>query len=205
MKTLKEDNSLFKMAPAFVREWHPTANGSLTPRNLEVTHPDEVWWICSEGHEWQATIKSRIDLDGCPVCEKKEVEKGTDDSLNISFFNKNRRKSKRFETNATVVVELPDSGHWIYSEMKNFSHYGLLIETDSVIRPGSAVRVKFDKGLLASRFGKSNLSSNNNGYKTYYSTVKWFRRMDANPSISSVYIGLELKKPNPSVNHIHPR
>ena len=205
MKTLKENNSLFDKAPVLVKEWHPTANGNLTPRNLEVVHPEKVWWICSEGHEWQATIKSRMDQNGCPVCEKEGMEKETDDSLNISFFNKNRRKHKRFEANATVVVELPDSGHWVYSEMKNVSHRGLLIETDSVIRPGSAVRVRFDKDLIASRFGKSHLTSNNNGYNTYHSTVKWYRRLDNDQPNSSFFIGLELKKPRPGANHIHPR
>ena len=77
--------------------------------------------------------------------------------------------------------------------MKDFSRHGLCIETDSVIRPGSAIRVKFDKDLLLSRLAKSHISSNTNGYKTYNSTVKWYRRLDDDQSISNIYIGLELK------------
>lgn len=31
----------------------------------------KVWWVCSEGHEWVATIGSRTQGAGCPVCAGK--------------------------------------------------------------------------------------------------------------------------------------
>ena len=192
METLKKYNSLFEIAPTLVKEWHPSANGNLTPRNLEVTYPQRVWWICSEGHEWQSTIQYRMNQTNCPLCEKEGGGEKTDETLNISLFDKKRRKNKRFKTNAIVVIELPNSGHWVYSEMKNFSHHGLCIETDSVIRPGSAIRVKFDKDHLSSKSAKSNISSNTNAFKTYNSTVKWCRKFDDDQSVSSINIGLEL-------------
>jgi DNA-directed RNA polymerase subunit RPC12/RpoP len=30
-----------------------------------------VWWICSKGHEWHATILSRNKGSGCPYCSNK--------------------------------------------------------------------------------------------------------------------------------------
>ena len=96
-----------------------------------------------------------MNSNGCPTCEKEGVKKKTDEALNNSLLDKKRRKNKRFKTNATVVIELPNSGHWVYSEMKNFSHHGLCIETDSVIRPGTSVRVKFDKDLVLRNLEKS--------------------------------------------------
>jgi hypothetical protein len=193
MKRVKEYNSLSEIAPFLVKEWHPTANGNLTPRNLEVVYPKKVWWICSEGHEWQATIKNRMNQNDCAICKKEGVKKGTDETSSIPMFGKNRRKNKRFKTNAIVVIEVPTSGHWVYAEIKDFSRHGLCIEADSVIRPGSAVKVRFDRDLMSSRLGKSHISSNTNGYKTYNSTVKWYRRMDDDQSISNIHIGLELK------------
>lgn len=193
MKRVKEYNSLSEIAPFLVKEWHPTANGNLTPRNLEVVYPKKVWWICSEGHEWQATIKNRMNQNDCAICKKEGVKKGTDETSSIPMFGKNRRKNKRFKTNAIVVIEVPTSGHWVYAEIKDFSRHGLCIEADSVIRPGSAVKVRFDRDLMLSRLGKSHISSNTNGYKTYNSTVKWYRRMDDDQSISNIHIGLELK------------
>ena len=193
METLKKYNSLFEIAPTLVKEWHPTANGHLTPRNLEVDYPRRVWWICSEGHEWQSTIQYRMKQTNCPLCEKQGVEKKTDETFNISLLDKKRRKSRRFKTNAIVVIELPNSGHWVYSEMKNVSRHGLCVETDSVIRPGTSVSVKFDRNLVLQSFDKSHISSNTNGYKTYHSTVKWYEKSDDDQSISSINIGLELE------------
>ena len=193
MKRVKEYNSLSEIAPFLVKEWHPTANGNLTPRNLEADYPKKVWWICSEGHKWQATIKNRMNQNDCAICKKEGVKKGTDETSSIPIFGKNRRKNKRFKTNAIVVIEVPTSGHWVYAEIKDFSRHGLCIEADSVIRPGSAVKVKFDKDLVSFRLDKSRISSNTNGYKTYNSTVKWYRRLDDDQSISNIHIGLELK------------
>ncbi|WP_390488764.1 zinc-ribbon domain-containing protein [Solibaculum mannosilyticum] len=30
----------------------------------------KVWWICKNGHEWEAQVKSRNSGCGCPVCTK---------------------------------------------------------------------------------------------------------------------------------------
>jgi hypothetical protein len=98
MKLVKKNNTLFESAPNLVKEWHPTINGNLTPRNLEVDYPKKVWWICSESHEWQATIKDRRNQKGCPICENGEKEV-INETLNLSMTGKNRRKSKRFKTN----------------------------------------------------------------------------------------------------------
>ena len=193
MKLVKKNNSLFEIAPNLVKEWHPTTNGNLTPRNLEVDYPKMVWWICSGSHEWQATIKDRRNQKGCPICEKGGGEEEvTDETLSIPMTGKNRRKSKRFKINATVVIEVPTSGHWVYADIKDLSREGLCIETDSVIRPGSVVRVKLDKDLISSRLDKSHISHNTNSFKTYNTTVQWYRQFDYDQPKSSTYIGLEL-------------
>ena len=62
-------------------EWHPTKNGNLTPRDVTSGTRKKVWWVCKEGHEWQATIADRNQGSGCPICriakrikEKKHKE-----------------------------------------------------------------------------------------------------------------------------------
>ncbi|MCP4295085.1 MAG: zinc-ribbon domain-containing protein [Proteobacteria bacterium] len=42
---------------------------------MGVVYPKKVWWICSEGHEWQTTIKYRKNQNDCPFCEKEGVKK----------------------------------------------------------------------------------------------------------------------------------
>ena len=64
-------NSLATLAPALAREWHPTKNGKLTPRDTVAAARKEVWWRCSqaEEHVWRARISNRRSRrSGCPYC-----------------------------------------------------------------------------------------------------------------------------------------
>ena len=67
--------SLAETHPEIAREWHPTLNGDLTPRDF--THGSDIkpWWKCDigEDHEWQAIIYSRTKGRGCPVCRGFKV------------------------------------------------------------------------------------------------------------------------------------
>ena len=192
MKGLKKHHSLFEIAPSLVKEWHPSANGKLTPRNLEVVYPKKVWWLCSEGHEWQATIKYRRNHKDCPICGKEAAKKKVDLSLDLPTIGKNKRESRRFKTKATAAIEVPDSGHWVYAEMTDFSSHGLCFETDAAIQPGTVIRIKFDKSLVSSRLDRSFKSLINNGYNSNNSTVKWCKRLDDDQANSSFGLGVEL-------------
>ena len=61
------------------KEWHPTKNGKLTPKNVMPNSGKKVWWLCSKNkeHEWQATVDSRSKGSGCPYCSSQRVHKGT--------------------------------------------------------------------------------------------------------------------------------
>ena len=190
MKSSKKNSNLFEVAPTLVKEWHPTANGDLTPRSVKMSYPKKVWWICSESHEWQATIKCRLKNNDCPNCEN--AKKKPDLSIDFPAVGKNNRNSRRFKTKATAVIEVPDSGHWVYAEMTDFSSQGLGFETEAAIQPGTMIRVKFDKSLVSSRIDKSFQSLFNNGYTTYNSTVMWCKKLDDDQSVSSFSIGVEL-------------
>jgi hypothetical protein len=151
-------------------EWHPTANGKLTPRDLTLSYPEKVWWICREGHEWKATVKVRIMGEGCPVCNESMVKtlqlqdvkdvndisyiKGPNSMSEIdpleSIFGADFRKSKRFKCNATVSIEVPSSEHLFYAEMKDFSRDGMCVETSTSIRPGTKINIKLDRPLFTS-------------------------------------------------------
>jgi len=189
---LKKYNSLFEIMPSLVKEWHPTANGNLTPRNLEVVYPKKVWWLCRDGHEWQATIKYRRNQNNCPICEKGAPKKKIDPSLDLPTIGKNNREYKRFKTKTTAVIEVPESGHWVYASITDFSGHGLSFEVEAAIPPGTEVRIKFDKALVSSRLDKSLKSSFNGGYQTYNSTVRWCKQIDDDQAISSFSIGVQL-------------
>lgn len=42
--------------------------------------PRKIWWVCAQGHRWQASIKSRaLDNQGCPYCSGNLVIVGVND------------------------------------------------------------------------------------------------------------------------------
>ena len=65
------ENSLEADNPNLCAEWHPTKNFPLSPKNFTPNSGQKVWWLCSTGHEWEATIDSRNSRSrpsGCPYC-----------------------------------------------------------------------------------------------------------------------------------------
>ncbi|MBQ8418585.1 MAG: hypothetical protein IJX10_08165 [Phascolarctobacterium sp.] len=65
---VKGVNDLATTHPKLASEWHPTKNGDLTPEKVTYGKGKKVWWICSEGHEYLATILHRSHGTNCPIC-----------------------------------------------------------------------------------------------------------------------------------------
>lgn len=65
---VKGINDLSTTHPKLAAEWHPTKNGDLTPDKVTYGKGKKVWWICTEGHEYQATILHRCHGTNCPIC-----------------------------------------------------------------------------------------------------------------------------------------
>ncbi len=58
------------------REFHPTKNGSVRPRDVALWSHQRVWWRCPRGpdHEWQTSVKDRASYKtGCPFCANKKL------------------------------------------------------------------------------------------------------------------------------------
>ena len=49
----------------------------------------KVWWKCSKGHEWKATIVNRNKGRNCPYCSNRKVLKGYNDlqTVNLKLAN----------------------------------------------------------------------------------------------------------------------
>lgn len=76
-------NDLATKHPELINEWHPTKNGELTPSMVTCGSGKKVWWICEQGHEWQAYIKHRSNGVGCPYCYKEGPKKTTNKKINV--------------------------------------------------------------------------------------------------------------------------
>jgi hypothetical protein len=54
-------------------QWHPTKNGTLTPKDVTPGSEKKIWWVCEKGHEYQARIYNRNKGRGCPYCAGRSV------------------------------------------------------------------------------------------------------------------------------------
>ena len=183
-----------------VKEWHPSKNSGLNLRNLPFRFNKKVWWICEEGHEWEATVKSRMKGNECPDCNKdlspksasriKEktglIEPGSaqiDDFWQSSDSQLSSatgfRKSRRYWHKATVILEDMKSGAWSYAQTKDFSNDGMLLESEVAFRPGTRINIKFDNPPF-----KSTL-------KIYKSTVRWCKELVDDESALTYGIGIK--------------
>lgn len=73
------DNDLGTTHPALAKEFHPTKNGELTVQQLVAGSNKKVWWQCKEGHEWSASVVSRVAGNNCPYCSNQKVWVGYND------------------------------------------------------------------------------------------------------------------------------
>jgi hypothetical protein len=72
-KILKGYNDLETLYPEIASEWDHEKNGTLKPSEISGGTGKKVWWKCSKGHEWEATVHSRTKLNcGCPICFNSE-------------------------------------------------------------------------------------------------------------------------------------
>lgn len=201
-KPTPDENNETLMTNADLRkEWHLTKNSGLNLRNLPPGFNEKVWWICEEGHEWQATVKNRMKSRRCPDCNKNLSKKDSSrknklplrsqkisitqgvDFTQPSFSELSAatgfRKNKRFRHRATVILEDTNSGAWSYAQTKDLSNDGLLLESDMAFKPGTKINIKFDTQPFKS------------APKIYTSVVKWCKEVGGNNSGHSYGIGVK--------------
>lgn len=72
-KVLTGYNDLATKYPNVAKEWHPTKNDIL-PQDVIPGSRKRVWWICQQGHEYEASIQSRTSQHtGCPICANRVI------------------------------------------------------------------------------------------------------------------------------------
>ena len=59
--------------------WEKNNKFGFDPKTLTLGSNKKVWWMCSNGHEWQAMVSNRNKGRGCPYCSGKKVLTGYND------------------------------------------------------------------------------------------------------------------------------
>ena len=72
---IKGYNDLQTVNPQLAKEWNYEKNNELTPSDVMPNSGKKVWWKCSKGHEWQASVTKRNYGRGCPECAKQKRKK----------------------------------------------------------------------------------------------------------------------------------
>ena len=78
---LSMSGTLLEQNATLAKEWHPTKNGTLTPDMVTPVSGKKVWWMCSQGHEWEALISNRAKGSGCPYCAGQRAVAGYNDLM----------------------------------------------------------------------------------------------------------------------------
>jgi hypothetical protein len=193
--------------PELLKEWHPSRNTALKARDVSTRHPHKVWWICAQGHEWEATVRQRLTGRSCPFCSSlkpslpslKESGSGRgpqtagnrspfqadvrltalQEAAAAPFEGAELRKGTRYQRSAVVMIEKSRAGILGYAELLNFSADGMMLRSDFSVRPGELLRIRLDRPLPSSH---SNLVT---------ARVIWCRNLDLQQEASSPYgIGL---------------
>lgn len=76
-------NDLETSHPELTKEWHPSKNMGLTPKEVSSGSRTKVWWVCKDNHEWETPVYTR-PRHGCPYCSGRNSIKGVTDLLTVN-------------------------------------------------------------------------------------------------------------------------
>lgn len=77
-------NDLVTTHPLLAAEWDDKRNGSVRPSDVVSGSAKKAWWVCPQGHSYQARLYSRMNGSGCQFCQGNALWSGFND-LEILF------------------------------------------------------------------------------------------------------------------------
>ena len=115
---IKGENDLQTINPALSNEWHYEKNKGITPTDVMPNSDKKVWWKCSKGHEWEATIINRNKGTGCPYCASQKILRGYND---LQTVNPDLAKEWNYNKNfgLTPMDVMPNSGKKVWWKCAN--------------------------------------------------------------------------------------
>ena len=77
MGKIRQGYDLASTHPTLIKELHPTKN-YIHPSEISYGTKAKLFWLCSNGHYYDATPISRIKGGGCPFCSNRRLGQGND-------------------------------------------------------------------------------------------------------------------------------
>jgi len=78
-RVLQGLNDLLSTNPLLAAQWDFNKNIGLTPSQINKGSDKKVWWLGECGHNWQASIKARVNGTNCPYCAGTSLLSGFND------------------------------------------------------------------------------------------------------------------------------
>jgi hypothetical protein len=124
-----EDYNITVTHSELMKEWNYKRN-DVIPTNYTYGSRLKVWWICEKGHEWEAAIANRTNLNrGCPYCNESKGEKKIREWLN----NNNIKYQSQKEYDGLIGLGGGNLSYDFYLPTKN-----ILIEYQGEFHDGSS-------------------------------------------------------------------
>lgn len=93
-----------------LNEWHPTKNDDLNPYQAKKNSSRKIWWRCSQGHAWKASLASRTAGSGCPYCCNQKTS--YEQSLSQTHLDIAKKWSPKNRLKPTDVVAGSNKKVW---------------------------------------------------------------------------------------------
>jgi hypothetical protein len=180
-KVLCPCQSLISRCPYLAGEWHPTKNGSLTPKDVSVSSGKNAWWLCRDcGHVYDATINNRNNGTGCPKCCINKAEKRLEEMLSshtlvsryskpgISCYDHIRKKQRTLRPDCIGTTV---NGNKFMIELDGPQHFENVYWYDS---NGSDLEDQICRDLAKNRYAADNgMSLLRVSYREYGDLEMW--------------------------------
>lgn len=80
-------DSLAMKHPELMSQWHSELNKGIDPHQFSSQSNKKVFWHCSKGHDYQASIKQRLNHSTCPVCQRSKKSKSAKSKTSTQSSN----------------------------------------------------------------------------------------------------------------------
>ena len=77
LRVLEGFNDVATICPSLISEW--SDKNEMDIKEMTYGSSKKVWWKGECGHEWQASVKNRVNGSGCPFCSGNAVLRGFND------------------------------------------------------------------------------------------------------------------------------
>ncbi len=124
-----DDTPLSEVIDSLAVSWHPTKNGC-APSDVHVSSTAIAWWMCPEGHETEAVIRTKVAGHGCPGCttaHTSQVEAAVAEGL-----------QRTLDREVARSVSITDRGGQVWAVDMAVTGTNVLVEYDGPHYHGSA-------------------------------------------------------------------